>query len=152
MRIAAGVSSAIVGVVSVFASFGAACAEPVLEPGLWQIKVTSTTNGKPDPKQDLKECLVEELKDLPAYFAPQLEGVQATCKVTRLPEAERTIGHRMQCSSAGFTVDAVTSVTIENSRYFIVSIRSDSRATRESALVVAKGVGRWTGTCEPAGT
>lgn len=124
--------------------------QPALEPGLWRITVTSTTNGKADPNQDLKECLGEELKDLPAYFAPQLEGVQATCKVTRLPDADRTFGHRMQCSGAGFTVDALTSVTIETSRHFIVSIRSDSRATREAALVVAEGEGHRIGECEPA--
>ena len=121
-----------------------------LEPGLWRITLSSTTNGKPDPKQDLKECLGEELKDLPAYFAPQLEGAQATCKLTRLPEADRTIGHRMQCSGAGFTVDALTSVTVENSRHFNLSLRTDSRAPGESAIVVAKGEGQWVSACEPA--
>lgn len=123
---------------------------PALEPGLWRITLTSTTNGKPEPKQDLKECLGEELKDLPAYFAPQLEGLQATCKLTRLPDADRTIGHRMHCSGADFTVDALTSVTVENSRHFTLSLRTDSRAPGETAIVVAKGEGRWIGACEPA--
>jgi hypothetical protein len=113
--------------------------------------VTSTTNGKPDPKQDFKQCLGEELKDLPAYFAPQLEGGQATCKHTRQPEADRTINYRMQCSGAGFTIDALTSITFENSRHFTMSIRTDSRAPGESATVIAKGEGRWIGACEPAG-
>jgi Protein of unknown function (DUF3617) len=124
---------------------------PKMEPGMWQITVTSTANGKPEPKQDFKVCLGEELKDLAAYFAPQLEGVQATCKRTRQPEADRKLGYRMQCSGADFTVDALTSVTIENSRHFTMSMRTDSRAPGESAIVVTQGEGRWIGACEPAG-
>jgi hypothetical protein len=53
----------------------------------------------------------------------------------------------MQCSGEGFTVDAQTSVTVENSRHFTMSIRTDSRAPGESAIVVAKGEGRWIGRC-----
>jgi hypothetical protein len=131
--------------------YSATAAPEQLEPGLWRITVTSTTNGKPDPKQDFEECLGEELKDLAAYFAPQLEGAQATCKRTRQPEADRKLGYRMQCSGEGFTVDALTSVTIENSRHFSMSIRTDSRAPGESAIVVAMGEARWIGACEPAG-
>jgi hypothetical protein len=151
MRFAAGVLVAIAGVVSVFAPPRAVCAQAALEPGIWRITVTSTTNGKPDPKQDLKECLGEELKALASYFAPQLEGAKATCKRTRQPEVDRKVGYRMQCSGAGFTVDALTSITVENSRHFTMSIRMDSRTKRESAIVVAKGEGRRIGACEPAG-
>ncbi|MGH7767306.1 MAG: DUF3617 domain-containing protein [Candidatus Binatia bacterium] len=151
MRFSAGALVAIVGLVSVFASSGAADAQPALEPGLWRISVTSTTNGKPDPNQDSKECLGDELKDLASYFAPELEGAKATCKRTRQPAADRKTGYRMQCSGAGFTVDALTSVTIENSRHFTMSIRTDSRAPGESAIVVVKGEGRRIGACEPAG-
>jgi hypothetical protein len=147
MTLAGGVLVATVGFVSVFAFSRAACAQPALEPGLWRITVTSTTNGKSDPKQDLKECLGEELKDLAAYFAPQLEGAKATCKRTRQPEGDRTVAYRMQCSGEGFTVDALTSVTVVNSRHFTMSIRTDSRAPGESAVVVAKGDGRRTGAC-----
>ncbi|MEX0734499.1 MAG: DUF3617 family protein [Steroidobacteraceae bacterium] len=132
-------------------SYDSATAAPEqLEQGLWRIMVTSTTNGKPDPKQDFKVCLGEELKDLAAYFAPQLEGVQATCKRTRQPEAAGKLGYRLQCSGEGFTVDGLTSVTIENSRHFTVSIRTDSRAPGESAIVAAKGEAHWVGACEPA--
>ena len=148
MRFVAGILAGTVAVVSVSAS---SRAEPALEPGLWRMTVTTTTNGKPDPKQDFKQCLGEELKDLPAYFAPQLEGAQATCKHTRQPAADRTINYRMQCSGAGFTVDALTSVTFENSRLFTMNMRTDSQAPGESATVVAKGEGRWIGACEPAG-
>jgi hypothetical protein len=83
MRFAAGVLVVIAGVVSVFASPSAARAQAALEPGMWRLTLTSTTNGKPDPKQDSKECLGEQLKDLAAYFAPQLEGAKATCQRTR---------------------------------------------------------------------
>jgi hypothetical protein len=120
----------------------------VLEPGMWSITVTSTTNGKPDPKQDLRECLSKELKDLSSYFAPQLEGAKATCKTTRQPGGDRTVAYRMQCSGEGFTVDALTSVTIENPHQFTVSIRTDSRAPGETAVVVAKAEGLRTGACE----
>jgi len=54
-----------------------------MEPGNWRIETRSITNGKADPPQDQVECLRDELKDLAAYFAPQLEGVQAKC--TRAP-------------------------------------------------------------------
>lgn len=151
MRFAGGVLVAIVGVVSVFASSSAACAQTPLEPGVWRITVTSTTNGKPDPKQESKECLGDELKDLASYFAPQLEGAKATCKRTRQPEKDRTVAYRMQCSGEGFTVDALTSVTVVNSRHFTMSIRTDSRAPGESAVVVAKGEGRRIGACAPPG-
>jgi hypothetical protein len=56
----------------------------------------------------------------------------------------------MQCSGADFTVDALTSVTVENPRHFTVSIKTDSRAPGESAVVVATGEGRRIGACEPA--
>ena len=74
MGIFARVVIAILGVLAVFAAAPSAHAQAALEPGLWRVTVSSTTNGKPDPNQDTKECLGEELKDITAYFAPQLEG------------------------------------------------------------------------------
>jgi hypothetical protein len=123
-------------------------AQPSLEPGVWRVTVTSTTNGKPDPNQDSKECLRDELKDLAAYFAPQLEEAKASCTRTRQPsEDPKNVAYRMQCSGEGFTVDALTSVVIEDARHFTVSMRIHSKTSQESAVVVAKGDARWTGAC-----
>lgn len=136
------------GVLAVFVAAPAANAQAALEPGLWRITVSSTTNGKPDPKQDTKECLTEELKDIPAYFAPQLEGGKAECTRTRQPSKDpKIVAYRMQCTGPGFTVDALTSVTIEDSRHFSVTMRIDSKAPQESATVVANGEAAWTGAC-----
>jgi hypothetical protein len=132
---------------AVFAVPSAACAQVVLEPGMWRITVTSTTNGKRDPVQDSTECLGEELKDLATYFAPQLEGAEVECKRTRQPSDERKVNYRMQCSATGLTVDALTSFTVENSRHFTVTMRTNSRTPQESAVVVAKGKASWTGAC-----
>ncbi len=137
----------IAGLITVFAVPSAAGAQVALEPGMWRITVTSTTNGKPDPAQDSQECLGEELKDLATYFAPQLEGAEVECKRTRQPSEERKVNYRMQCSATGLTVDALTSVTVEDSRHFTVTMRINSRTPQESASVVAKGKGSWTGAC-----
>ena len=135
------------GFITVFDAPGAAGAQVALEPGMWRITVTSTTNGKPDPAQDSKECLGEELKDLAAYFAPQLEGAEVECKRTRQPANDRELNYRMQCSGTGLTVDALTSFTVENSRHFTVTMRINSRTPQESAIVVARGKASWTGAC-----
>jgi hypothetical protein len=115
---------------------------------MWKISVTSTTNGKSNPKEDTDQCLGEELKDLTSYFAPQLEGAQADCTKTLQPSKDpNQVAYRMQCRGAGFTVDALTSVTFEDSRHFTMTMRIDSRAPQESAVVVANGDGQRTGTC-----
>ena len=126
----------------------ATAAPPALEPGMWKISVTSTTNGKSNPKEDTDQCLGDELKDLTSYFAPQLENAQAECTNTLQPsEDPNQIAYRMQCRGAGFTVEALTSVTFESSRDFSMTMRIDSRTPRESAIVVASGEGHRTGAC-----
>jgi hypothetical protein len=131
-----------------FVAVRATGAQPALEPGMWKISVTSTTNGKSNPKEDTDQCLGEELKDLASYFAPQLEGAQADCTKTLQPSKDpNQVAYRMQCRGAGFTVDALTSVTFEDSRHFTMTMRIDSRAPQESAVVVANGDGQRTGTC-----
>lgn len=134
-------------IVGLFLASAAACAQPALEPGMWRITVTSTTNGKPDPDQTSEQCLGKELKDIASYFAPQLEGVKAECKRRRQPSEDRKLAYRMQCSGAGFTVDALTSVTVESSRHFTVAMRINTRTGQESAIVVGKGEGHRTGAC-----
>jgi hypothetical protein len=138
---------------TVFAASSAAGAQPELEPGMWRLTINSTTNGKADPAQDSEQCLGEELNDLAAYFTPQLEGAESEveCTPTRQPAKDRELSYRMQCRGADLTIDALTRVTIENSRHFTMSIRTDSRTSQESAIVVAKGEGRWIGACKPAG-
>jgi hypothetical protein len=139
---------ALAGVTAVLVAAENAYAQAALEPGLWRLMVNSTTNGKPDPGQDSKECLGEELKDIAAYFAPQLEEAKATCTRTRQPSKDpKVVAYRMQCTGAGFTVDARSSVTIEDSRHFSLFLQIDSRSQQESATVVAKGEASWTGAC-----
>jgi hypothetical protein len=125
----------------------AAGAQLALEPGMWRITVTSTTNGTSNPDEDTEQCLGEELKDLVSYFAPQLEEVQAQCTNTRQPSDPNQVAYRMQCRGAGFTVDALTRVTIESSSHFTATMRIDSRTVQESALVIANAQGRRTGAC-----
>jgi hypothetical protein len=129
---------------------GAAWAETELEPGRWALHVDSTTNGRPDPVQDTEECLAgDQLKDLGSYFAPSLEGGEADCRKTRQPSSDpRKVEYRMQCTGAGFSLDATTTVTIESARRFTVAIRMSTRAETESAVVVADAEGRWKGPCE----
>ena len=132
-----------------FAACTAWAAQPELEPGNWKLHVVSTTNGKPEPVQNTEECLAEELKDLATYFAPDLEGVKAKCKKSRLPSKDpRKLAYRTQCTGSGFTVDVTATVTIESSRYFTLSMRINTKSTKESALVVADGEGRWAGACK----
>jgi hypothetical protein len=124
-----------------------AAAQTVLEPGQWKITVNSTTNGKPDPVQNTDECLGDELKDLAAYFAPQLEGVQAKCTRTRQPSDAGKIAYVMKCSGAGFTVEASTSVAFVNAGHFTATMQINSRSRTESARVEATAQGERTGTC-----
>lgn len=129
----------------------AGAAQPELERGNWKVTVASTVNGKAQPVEITESCLGDELKDLAAAFTPALEGAQAQCKRSRQPSNDpRKLGYRMQCSGPGFTVNAETAVTIENPRLFTVTIRTHSKAPNESALMIAKAEGRWTGPCEPA--
>lgn len=150
MRFSPRVFISIIGLSTAFAASSATGAQPALEPGMWRITLTTTTNGKPDPAQDSKECLGEELKDLAAYFAPQLENVEnaeVKCERTQQPSKDREVSYRLQCRGAGLTVNALTSVTIQNPRHFTVTLRIDSRTPQESALVVGKGEGRRIGAC-----
>jgi hypothetical protein len=137
-------------VVATTAAFAAWAAQPELEPGNWKLHVVSTTNGKSEPVQYTEECLGDELKDLGAYFAPDLEGVKAKCKRARLPSSDpRKLAYRTQCAGSGFTVDVTATVTIESSRHFTLSMRTNSKTTKESALVVVDAEARWAGACKP---
>ncbi len=132
-----------------FAACTAWAATPELEPGNWKLHVVSTTNGKPEPVQNTEECLVDELKDLGAYFAPDLEGVKAKCKKTRLPSSDpKKLIYRTQCTGSGFTTDITATVTIESSRHFTASLRMHTKTKTESALVVADADARWAGACK----
>jgi len=132
------------------AAFSAWAAQPTLDPGNWKLHVVSTTNGKPEPVQDTEECLGDELKDLGAYFAPDLEGVKAKCKRARLASNDpRKLAYRTQCFGSGFTVDVTASVTIESSRHFTLSMQTNTKTTKESALVVVDAEARWAGACKP---
>lgn len=132
-----------------FAAPAAWAAQPELEPGNWKLHVVSTTNGKPEPVQNTEECLGDELKDLGGYFAPELEGVKAKCKKTRLPSSDpRKLIYRTQCTGSGFSTDISATVTIENSRHFTASLRMNSKTKTESALVVADADARWAGACK----
>jgi len=42
------------------------------------------------------------------------------------------------------------SVTIESSRHFTLSMRTNTKTTKESALVVVDAEARWAGACKPA--
>lgn len=147
MRCSALTFVAIASLVLVLAASSATGTQPALEPGMWRITLTSTTNGKADPAQESTQCLGEELKDLAGYFAPQLEEADATCERERQPSKDRGVTYRMHCRGTGLTVDALTGATIEDARHFTVTMRIETRTPNESALVIAKGKGRRTGTC-----
>jgi hypothetical protein len=53
----------------------------------------------------------------------------------------------MKCSGAGFTVEALTSVTFENARQFSATMQINSRSRTESARVEATAQGERTGDC-----
>src|SRR5580765_1872088 len=100
----------------------AVAAPPVLEPGNWMYSMETFTNGKAEPARTGEECLTDQLKDLGAFFAPRVEGADARCSTTRKGTTGNTIDYRLQCVGSGFTMDGVTSVTIQDSRR--VTIRS----------------------------
>ena len=142
-RLLAGVAAVVLGAGMALA------AEPEMEPGNWKLHVASTTNGKPEPVQDTQECLGDELKDLGAYFAPELEGVQAKCKKTRLPSADpKKLIYKTQCTGAGFRSDISATVTIESRRRFTAIMQMNTKTKTESALVVANIDARWAGPCK----
>jgi hypothetical protein len=120
-----------------------------LEPGRWKLHVASTTNGNADPARDTEECLEgSELKDLGAYFAPTLEGVQARCERTRLPASDpHKVDYRARCTGAGFTWEATSSVTVDSASGFTATVRMETRTQRESAVVVAEIAGTRVGPC-----
>src|ERR1700694_3792095 len=91
-----------------------AFAQVSMEPGNWQIKTTSTTNGKGQPVQEQEECLRDELKDLNAYFAPKLEGVRAQCKRTPQKTRDKSVAYTMRCAGATFTMDVESAVRFED--------------------------------------
>jgi hypothetical protein len=85
-------------------------AQPSLEAGSWKLTVASTTNGKADPAQNTEDCLrAEQLEDLGAYFAPDLDGAKAKCSRARRPSSDpEQLVHRMRWTGSGFSseVDA----------------------------------------------
>ena len=126
-------------------------AEAALEPGNWKLKVVSSVNGKPEPEQNTQDCLrAHQLKNLGAYFAPDLEGMKAKCAKTQQPTGDATkLAYKMRCTGSGFTLEMDAGVSIESSRYFVADIRMNTRTRQESAVVVAKAEGRWDGPCKP---
>src|SRR5262245_34918340 len=126
-------------------------AQPGLEPGNWKLKLASTVNGKPEPEQSTQDCLhADQLKDLAAYFAPDLEGMKAECAKKQQPTGDATkLAYKMRCTGSGFILEMDAGVSIESSRHFVADIRMHTRTARDSALVVAKAEGRWDGACKP---
>ena len=135
-------------VVIAVAAPACALAQVKLEEGNWHITTKSTTKGKPDPVQEQDECLRDELKDLAAYFAPALEGVQADCKKTPRKTASGTIAYKMRCTGKGFTVDAESEVKVVGPKEFTAMLKMDTKTSKERAVVVANAVGRHTGPCK----
>jgi hypothetical protein len=127
-------------------------AQPGLEPGNWKLKVTSTVNGKAEPEQNTEDCLrADQLKDLGAYFAPDLAGVKAKCTKTQKPTGDATkLAYGMRCTGSGFTLQMDAGVSIESPRHFVADIRMHTKTKKESALVVAKAEARRVGACKPA--
>jgi len=90
------------------------------------------------------------LKDLGAYFAPDLEGVKAKCTKTQKPTGDATkLAYQMRCTGSGFTLNMDAGVSIESPRHFVADIRMHTKTKKESALVVAKAEARWDGPCKP---
>lgn len=128
--------------------FGAA-AQPKLEPGNWALKTATTVNGKAEPDDIQEVCLDDELKDIAGYFSPKLEGVRAQCRTTKKPSKANTLAHVMQCKGSTFTMEATTSVTIENPRSFKAMMRIDTRNKDQPPyLAVADAQAKWTGPCK----
>jgi hypothetical protein len=131
----------------------ASCALPAfaqtpMEPGNWEIRTTSTTNGKPEPVQEQEECLRDELKDLSAYFSPKLEGVRAQCETTPRQTRDKSIAYNMKCTGATFTMDVESAVRVEDPKRFTATLKLDTKTKTERAIVVANIEGRRTGPCK----
>lgn len=127
-----------------------AYAQTVLEPGLWRIKVNTTTNGKPEPEQDDQVCLEAELKDLGKYFSPEFEGAQAKCNRARRPTGDpNSLSYRMTCTGTAskFTTEMQSNVSIVSATHFKLSLKMDTKTPKESALVVAEGEAKRIGPC-----
>lgn len=146
-------SRSMLALVAVVSGGNAWGAQAGLEPGNWQLKVTSTVNGKPEPEQNTEDCLrADQLKDLGAYFAPDLEGVKAKCTKTRKPTGDATrLAYQMRCAGSGFTLEMDAGVWIESPRHFVADIRMHTKTRKESALVVARAEARREGACKPDG-
>ena len=144
-------SKGILALAAALAMGGAWGAETGLEPGKWKLKVASSVNGKPEPEQHTQDCLrAGQLRDLGAYFAPDLEGAKAKCAKTRKPTGDATkLAYRMRCTGNGFTLEMDAGVSIESPRHFVADIRMHTKTRKESAIVVAKAEGRWEGACKP---
>lgn len=144
-------AGSMLALVAALAAGNAWAAQAGLEPGNWKLKVTSTVNGKPEPEQNTQDCLrADQLKDLGAYFAPDLEGVKAKCTKTQQPSGDPTkLAYKMRCTGSGFTLEMDAGVSIESSRHFVADIRMNTKTRQQSALVVAKAEGRWDGACKP---
>jgi hypothetical protein len=135
------------------AALAAVAADPAprLDAGNWRVRVTSVTNGVADPNQDEQVCLRDELKDLAAYFAPQLEGVKASCTTTRVPVADRKVlARRLRCVGAGFTYEAESRVRIVSPSRFTLTLDSVAKTAKETGVVSAKGEGDHLGPCKSA--
>jgi hypothetical protein len=122
----------------------------VLEPGLWRVTASSTSNGKAEPDQDEEVCLEAELKDLGKYFAPELEGVRAKCSRTKRPTGNPNIlAHRMTCTGADspFTTEMQANVVLVSPTHFKLSMRIDTKTPTETAQFVAEGEAKRIGPC-----
>ena len=128
-------------------SSGVAAAPPALEPGNWMFSIETTTNGRPEPARVGEECLDAQLKDLGAYFSPKLEGVETQCETAKDLSRDRTLEYRMNCKGAGFTMEARTRVTIEDSRRVTVRMLIDTRTIQGTVKVVSVGEALRTGRC-----
>ena len=123
-------------------------AQVPMEPGNWQIRTTSTTNGKAQPAQEQEECLRDELKDLNAYFAPKLEGVRAQCKRTPRKTGDKSVAYTMRCAGATFTMDVESAVRFEDPKRFTATLKLDTKTKTERAIVIANIEGRHAGPCK----
>lgn len=141
----------IVAFVAALAAGNAWSAQVGLEPGSWKLKVTSTINGKPEPELNTQDCLrADQLKDLGAYFAPDLEGVKAKCTKAQKPTGDAArLAYRMRCTSTGFTLEMDVGVLIESPLHFVADVRMQTKTSKESDLAIARAEGRWQGACKP---
>jgi hypothetical protein len=126
-----------------------AFAQREMVPGNWNITTHVTTNGKVEPVQVQDECLKDELKDLAAYFAPNLEGAQAKCDRVPQKAPANSIAYKMRCIGMGFTLDSESEVTILGPRRFTANLKMDTKTAKEHAVVIAKAEGNHTGPCKP---